>query len=512
MAVTRGRPLLLCTGYQRWRRPFHPLMSTVALPLECPGSNRPRAARRQRPRVLAAWLIVAFLGAHPTLLFAAGTADDAARYLAGLPPAENSPYRSLTDDHWRAYQRGFDSAWQDLEHNRFQPMRAWQAQILASEIDPALPLYYPFGGPDMIHALMLYPRSHHYLLFGLEPPGAFLLDPETPAAERHQLLDAVQWALRDIYQRSYFITGRMSSDLNRPQLDGVLPLLLVFIARAGYEVVSIEQGRLTADGEFSLKAQDAMGQEGRGDEESPSREQGRKRAQAPNPTLAPEPSAARETPAQDKAPPSDASGSAEPSLRDANKTATGSCPEIRGVRVRFRAHGDPGYAAGAADAMTRQATYFQIDVSDSGLRDCAALDLYLKRLAPTNTFVKSASYLMHYGTFNRIRALTLQVSASIFQDDTGVPYRDLDPADWDILLFGRYTQPIKDFSGVFQPDLNQAYLTKAHRVAELPFEMGYHWWTSAQNHLLALKRAEPTGTHNEDARDALTDNIPQTQP
>ncbi|WP_201068641.1 MULTISPECIES: hypothetical protein [Thiorhodovibrio] len=392
---------------------------------------------------------------------------------------------SLTDEHWQAYQHRLDETWQALERDRFEPMREWQTQVFAADIDPALPLYYPFGGPDMIHALMLYPHNREYVLFGLEPPGSFHLDPQTPAAERYQLLDAVQWALRDIYQRSYFITGRMSSDLNRPQLNGVLPLLLVFIARAGYEVMAIEEGTLTPDGEFAAKSAPDAKQEPVPEQEP---------VQVPMQEQEQEPDQ-KQTQKQEQAlgklddDPSTTHALAD-AMVSAPVTATSSCPDIRGVRVRFRAN---------ENAPEKQTTYLQIDVSDAKLGDCTALETYLKRLAPTNTFVKSASYLMHYGTFSRIRALTLAVSDSIFQDDTGVPYRDLDQADWDIVLFGSYTQPIKDFSGVFQPDLNQAYLTKAQRVAELPFEMGYHWWTSAQNHLLARKRAKTAETLVEDA-------------
>ncbi|WP_328986981.1 hypothetical protein [Thiorhodovibrio winogradskyi] len=389
------------------------------------------------------WILITALACMP----AAAQPGDAARYLAGLPLPEHSTYQSLVDDEWQSYQESFNTAWQALEQDRFQPMRDWQAQVLASEILPDLPVYYPFGGPDMIHALMLYPHSQDYLLFGLEPPGSLELHPDATPEERHQLLDAVQWALRDIYQRGYFITGRMSSDLNRRELDGVLPLLLVFIARGGYEVLAIEHGWLLPDGRFDTNTSEHLSRGLVTDDADASPDESR-----------------------------------DPRPAD--------CANIPGVRVRFRANDN---------SPEKQVTYLRLDVSDAGLKDCRALETYVTGLGPTNTFIKSASYLLHYATFSRVRRLTLAVSDSVFQDDTGIPYRDFDQADWDILLFGRYTTPIRDFSGVFQPDLNQAYMTKAHSIDNLPFSMGYHWWTSAQNHLIARRRqplAKPASKEN----------------
>lgn len=391
--------------------------------------------------VLGGCVALALAGLLPPIP-ALAQSDAAARYLAGLPLPEDSAYQALADDHWRAHKQAFDTAWQALDRDSFQPMRQWQDEILAAEIDPRLPLFYPFGGPDMAHALMLYPRSPEYLLFGLEPPGSLALQPDTPPLERHRLLDALRWALRDIYQRGYFITGRMSSDLNPAKLDGVLPLLLVFIVRGGHEVLEIEQVDLTSDGQFKARSTEEA--------------------------------------------PRDAAAGVTDEQAD---TTTAECPPIPGVRVRFRANdGGP----------EKQVTYLKRDVSDQGLGDCTALEHVIETLGPTNTFVKSASYLMHYATFSRIRALTLAASDSLLQDDTGIPYRALDQAEWDILLFGRYTQPIRDFNGVFQPDLNQAYLTKAHPIDELPFSMGYHWWTSDQNHLLARRRPVRTESGSQD--------------
>ena len=62
-----------------------------------------------------------------------------------------------------------------------------------------------------------------------------------------------------------------------------------------------------------------------------------------------------------------------------------------------------------------------------------------------NTFVKSASYLMHYRSFNMIREIVLEKSISLFQDDTGIPFKYMKNRDLNVQCFGKYVKPIKDF-------------------------------------------------------------------
>ncbi len=103
----------------------------------------------------------------------------------------------------------------------------------------------------------------------------------------------------------------------------------------------------------------------------------------------------------------------------------------------------------------------------------------------TCTYVKSASYLMHYNAFSYIRDLCLKKSKYILQDDTGIPYQQF-VKGWNFKIWGVYEKPIRDFSGVFQSDLD-AYYKADTTVQPLPFNMGYHYNNSKQNLMLATK-------------------------
>lgn len=127
--------------------------------------------------------------------------------------------------------------------------------------------------------------------------------------------------------------------------------------------------------------------------------------------------------------------------------------------------------------------YFKCDLSNDGFVLHPEFKSFLEKQNQVNTFVKSASYLMHYVTFKQIREITMNVSSSILEDDTGIPYKYL--KDWKLTAFGNYTTPVKDFSNVFQPDLDSLY--KSGSANPLPFSLGYHWGTKNQNYMLFVK-------------------------
>ena len=119
---------------------------------------------------------------------------------------------------------------------------------------------------------------------------------------------------------------------------------------------------------------------------------------------------------------------------------------IEGVKFIFRKVGSD---------KVKSMTYFNCDISNDGFIENPEFKKYLNSVRPGNSFVKSASYLMHYNSFSDIREIVQQKSQSILEDDTGIPYEYFDSLKWEINLYGLYVKPVKDFSQTrFQKDLN----------------------------------------------------------
>ena len=149
-----------------------------------------------------------------------------------------------------------------------------------------------------------------------------------------------------------------------------------------------------------------------------------------------------------------------------------------GVRIHFLAEGS---------TTQRTLYYFSTDISDPGLKKSGFLK-FCKTLAPGNSCIKSASYLMHESNFSTIRGFLLENSSTLVQDDSGIPVSFFTPDAWQMHYFGSYPGPIALFKNCYQPKLAEAYRT-SHPVA-LEFGIGYRH-RAGESTLIAATRKVP---------------------
>ncbi len=150
-----------------------------------------------------------------------------------------------------------------------------------------------------------------------------------------------------------------------------------------------------------------------------------------------------------------------------------------GVRVDYVRPGDE---------TVRSVEYFSCDLADAAFQPNSPLFRRFDGLEGVSTFIKSASYLLHYGDFSNIRNMILRKSLCVLEDDTGIPYRYFKRQDWEIQLYGAYAKPVEDFPAVVeQKDLQAAYEDPASNVRKLPFHFGYRWVSKIDNLLLVKK-------------------------
>jgi len=135
----------------------------------------------------------------------------------------------------------------------------------------------------------------------------------------------------------------------------------------------------------------------------------------------------------------------------------------KGVRVTFVR--DKG-------AAPQELYYFRTDLSDKGIASDKRFLLFLGNLGRANTYLKAAQCLMHTKDFSQIRDFLLGRSATILQDDSGIPYHALDPAQWAITLYGNYIGPIQSIAWAEQPELRKAYAVPG-AARPLTFKSGY---------------------------------------
>lgn len=120
--------------------------------------------------------------------------------------------------------------------------------------------------------------------------------------------------------------------------------------------------------------------------------------------------------------------------------------------------------------------YYKMDLSDGTASKKTAVFDFIKSKGEFNTYAKAASYLMHHDRFSVIRNFILDNANSVLEDDTAIPYSYFKSDDWDAVLYGTYTRPIKIFDSKYQADLTKAYSKQEKKP--LPFKMGYNLRTA----------------------------------
>ncbi len=178
------------------------------------------------------------------------TPNDEARFLAGLP-VRDTPLATLSLDRaWVAHATEFDTAWKTLDARQLAKIREWSAQFLTEAAASQDPLFYFFSGPDILYAQTFFPNASTYVLCGLEPVGEIPAVEKLPKGALAPALVNLRKALNSVLSFSFFITKEMKVDLNHTELSGTLPVLYVFLERAGSHIDSVELVGLDKTGAF----------------------------------------------------------------------------------------------------------------------------------------------------------------------------------------------------------------------------------------------------------------------
>jgi len=372
----------------------------------------------------AAALLVAVL---PARAVDTATADDTARFLAGMPPSADSPLMPLTKDAaWQHHAKFFDAAFAQLEQRQLSRIRTWANANLAA---PKPTMFYMFSGPDFLYADAFYSNASTYVLSALEPPGSVPDLTRMPRGGVDAALYNVEHSLGSILSFSFFITKKMKVDLHAGQLNGTLPILYVFLARSGKTIRNVSPVALDDKGTAYFAG------------ENP----------GPNAT--------------------------------------------HGVRIVFA----------GSDGAEKTLYYFSTDLSNSGVRSSGFLK-FCATLAPGNSLIKSASYLLHSPNFTAVRDFILANSATIIQDDSGIPLAYYGSKKWRFFPFGRYAGPISEFYGRYQ----ESYAELFRRAQPMDFGIGYRWRTHESNLLLSV-RTPDDGSVTADATSS-TETLPPPKP
>ncbi len=357
--------------------------------------------------------------------------NDLARYIAGLKGEPGSKYAQYeADKAWQTYAQYANALWKKVADEKLPLMIDWQKQELRKPNKKGGTLFYPFSGPDFLHASAFFPKVEQTVMMGLEPIGS-LPDIDDIAKNKPQnYLNNLIASLNSVLNFSFFKTKEMKYTFGGhadKRLNGTLPVILFFMARTNHKVLEHEKVALTKNGSVVKASEIKVG-----------------------------------NPDQDTT--------------------------YYGNKLVYQAKGDDAkrtlyyFSANLAD---------RVYDGMSGLLQREDLLGYINNLSINATFLKSASYLLYKPYFSILRRTILKKSTYLLQDDSGIPSKYIiEDNKWKITFYGTYTGPIALFANYFQPELKSAFEPlSGEKVKPLPFGIGYQFKEGTSNLMLAKEKS-----------------------
>ena len=184
-------------------------------------------------------------------------ANDAARFLAGLPGTAGSPYAALEEtEAWKEHRRQLDATWHEAEGEQLPGLRKFQSDELSDPSLESRTVFYPFSGPDALTATLYFPHNPLYVMVALEPAGTLPTPRQIAKKELPGYLGAIRDTMASELGRSFFITRQMDHQFRGQVTDGLLAPILQLLVRTGHTVLGFRYVRLDEAGEVIDRAAD----------------------------------------------------------------------------------------------------------------------------------------------------------------------------------------------------------------------------------------------------------------
>lgn len=157
-----------------------------------------------------------------------------AKFIAGI---ENSDSNTTSESSktWRNHSRVLDYGWKGFKQ-KVAPIVQWRDSVITQ----GDVVFYPFSGPDFNYLDIFYPEAKTSYLIGLEPVGNIPDFNKMNIEQQTGYFSALVNSIKENIAFSFFRTLSMKADLSGQQVNGVLPLLNVFISLNGYNIINVK--------------------------------------------------------------------------------------------------------------------------------------------------------------------------------------------------------------------------------------------------------------------------------
>ncbi len=149
---------------------------------------------------------------------------------------------------FKVFSKNFDKRWKTYDSTRLTNLRTFKVNEISKVVKPQTTLFYPFSGPDILHAQTFFPEADKYVMIGLEPVGSLPTFKKEETDSLESYFAKVNTSLNAILKFSFFRTQSMKNDLKNEEVDGTLHLLFLFLKRTGNLFVSAKPVTVDSSG------------------------------------------------------------------------------------------------------------------------------------------------------------------------------------------------------------------------------------------------------------------------
>jgi len=183
--------------------------------------------------------------------------NDSANFLGGLKGRPDGPFHQLEETPaWQNYSAEFNKSWENSQTKQFQAVDAFQKRELAPIHTNSAYLFYPFSGPDVLYAQHFFPDARLTVFAARENVGDILRPDYYKPSNIEKELAGWREGIKSIFDRTFFVTSEMDQQFHGKVHDGILPLMLLLLARNGNVIDYVRYIQLTDNGEFAPEAVD----------------------------------------------------------------------------------------------------------------------------------------------------------------------------------------------------------------------------------------------------------------
>lgn len=146
---------------------------------------------------------------------------------------------------YETHRAAMTTTWGRYRASDVDVIRRWSKENLRQ---PADTVFYPFGGPDFNYLACFFPDCRFSVLVGLEGVGKLPFMDKVSCDHYSDILTGIRAIISTNVGLSYFHTLLHMEETLDPYLKGTMPVIMMYAALHGYDVLTVNPVKIDADG------------------------------------------------------------------------------------------------------------------------------------------------------------------------------------------------------------------------------------------------------------------------